>query len=63
MLHKSLRVGVSPPYTQFVPSPVELFGIGIVIVIGLWNFLLLGSKVTMGLNVALLPRILLTKSA
>ena len=39
-----------------------LLGTGIVIVIGLWNFLLLGSSVTIGLNVALLPRIFLTSS-
>lgn len=32
-------------------------------VMGLWNFLLLGSTVTMGLKVALFPRMLLTSSS
>lgn len=34
-----------------------------VMVMGLWNFLLLGSTVTMGLKVALLPRVALTRSS
>lgn len=62
ILQSRRRVGVSPPNTLAVPSLVELLGTGIVMVIGLWNFRLLGSKVTMGLNVALLPRILFTRS-
>lgn len=32
-------------------------------VMGLWNFLLLGSTVTMGLKVARLPRIFFTVSS
>lgn len=34
-----------------------------VMVMGLWNFLLRGSTVTMGLNVALLPMIFFTVSS
>jgi hypothetical protein len=59
ILHSKRRVGVSP---VVVPSLFELLGTGIVMVIGLWNFLLRGSSVTIGLNVALLPRIFLTNS-
>lgn len=44
------------------PSP-ERGGTGIVMVMGLWNFLLLGSTVTMGLKVARLPRIFFTVSS
>lgn len=61
MLHSSLRVGVSPPYPLIITS-LEALGTGMVIVIGLWNFLLLGSNVTIGLNVALLPKIFFTSS-
>lgn len=63
MLHRSRRLGVvSPLYPLVTPSP-DGGGTGIVMVIGLWNFLLLGSTVTMGLNVALFPRIFLTISS
>lgn len=61
MLHSSLRVGASPPKPFSVTSLAAL-GTGMVMVIGLWNFRLLGSKVTMGLKVALLPRTFLTSS-
>lgn len=53
---------MSPLYPLVTPSP-DGGGTGIVMVIGLWNFLLLGSTVTMGLNVALFPRIFLTISS
>lgn len=57
MLQRSRRLGVaSPLYPLDTPSP-EGGGTGMVMVIGLWNFLLLGSTVTIGLNVALFPRI------
>lgn len=59
ILQSKRKVGVSP---LNVVSLLEVLGIGIVIVMGLWNFLLLGSNVTIGLNVALLPRIFLTMS-
>ena len=62
MLQSKRKVGVSPLNSAPGPSLLELLGIGIVIVIGLWNFLLLGSRVTIELNVALLPRIFLTTS-
>lgn len=45
-----------------MPSP-ERGGTGMVMVMGLWNFLLRGSTVTMGLNVALLPMIFFTVSS
>ncbi len=52
------NVGVSPP-----PKPpriwsAELCGTGMVMVMGLWNFLLRGSRVTIGLNVAFITQIL-----
>lgn len=53
---------VSPLYPLDTPSP-DGGGTGMVIVIGLWNFLLLGSTVTIGLNVALFPRIFFTISS
>jgi len=58
MLHSSRRVGV-----LLVPSLDGLLGTGMVMVMGLWNLRLLGSNVTIGLNVALLPRIFLTRSS
>lgn len=61
MLHSNLKVGASPP-KPFSMTSLEALGTGIVIVIGLWNFLLLGSKVTIGLKVALLPKIFFTNS-
>lgn len=62
MLQSKRKVGTSPLYTPLWPSLLELLGIGMVIVIGLWNFLLRGSNVTIELNVALLPRIFRTTS-
>jgi hypothetical protein len=63
MLQRSRRLGVaSPLYPLDTPSP-EGGGTGMVMVIGLWNFLLLGSTVTIGLNVALFPRIFFTVSS
>lgn len=63
MLQRRRRLGVvSPLYPLDTPSP-EGGGTGMVIVIGLWNFLLLGSTVTIGLNVALFPRIFFTISS
>lgn len=62
ILQSNRKVGVSPLNSEVGPSLLELLGIGIVIVIGLWNFLLLGSNVTIELNAALLPRIFFTTS-
>lgn len=62
MLQSKRKVGVPPLNSVFCPSLLELLGTGIVMVIGLWNFLLLGSNVTIELNVALLPRAFLTTS-
>lgn len=63
MLQRRRRLGVvSPLYPLATPSP-EGGGTGMVIVMGLWNFLLLGSTVTIGLNVALFPRIFFTISS
>lgn len=45
--HSSRRVGVSPEYWLIMPFEAAT-GTGIVRVIGLWNFLLRGSTVTMG---------------
>lgn len=61
MLHSNLRVGASPP-NPFSMTSLAALGTGMVMVIGLWNFLLLGSKVTIGLKVALLPKTFLTNS-
>lgn len=63
MLQSKRKVGVSPLNSDVGPSALELLGIGIVMVIGLWNFLRLGSNVTMALKAALLPRIFFTTSA
>lgn len=54
-------MGVSPPKPLRTGSEL-LLGTGMVMVMGLWNFLLRGSRVTMGLKVALFPRIFLTTS-
>lgn len=56
ILQSRRKVGVSPP-KPFRTGSELLFGTGMVMVMGLWNFLRRGSKVTMGLKVALLPRI------
>lgn len=61
ILQSSRKVGVSPPKPLRTGSALVL-GTGMVMVMGLWNFLLRGSKVTMGLKVALFPRIFLTTS-
>ena len=49
------RVGVSPWYWLIMPLPAAT-GTGIVNVIGLWNFRLLGSIVTIGDTATRLPR-------
>lgn len=54
-------MGVSPP-KLFCTGSELLLGTGMVMVMGLWNFLLRGSRVTMGLKVALFPRTFLTTS-
>ena len=59
--HKSLKVGVSPLYWLIIPFPAA-WGTGIVKVIGLWNFLLRGSTVTMGETATLLPKSLAVNS-
>lgn len=61
ILQSSRNVGVSAPKPLRTGSEL-LLGTGMVMVMGLWNFLLRGSRVTMGLKVALLPRIFLTTS-
>ena len=45
--HSSRRVGVSPEYWLIMPFEAAT-GTGMVSVIGLWNFLLRGSTVTIG---------------
>lgn len=62
MLHSKRNVGASPPPKPPRIGSAELFGTGMVMVMGLWNFLLRGSRVTIGLNVALLPKFFLTTS-
>lgn len=61
ILHSKRSVGVSPPKPLYIGS-VEVLGTGMVIVMGLWNFRLRGSRVTIGLNVALFPKNFLTRS-
>lgn len=61
MLQSSRNVGVYPPKPLRTGSEL-LLGTEMVMVIGLWNFLLRGSRVTMGLKVALFPKIFLTTS-
>ncbi len=61
MLHSSLNVGVSPPYPLMTPW-LYAVGTGMVTVIGLWNFLLLGSMVTIGLTITRFPSTFLTTS-
>ena len=63
MLHSRRRHGAASPLCPLGCPSADLGGTGMVIVIGLWNFLLLGSTVTMGLKVALLPRTALTMSS
>lgn len=47
MEHRRRRVGASPEYWLIIPLLAAL-GTGMVSVIGLWNFLLRGSTVTIG---------------
>lgn len=62
MLHRSLKVGASPEYWLIMPL-LAACGTGIVKVIGLWNFLRLGSTVTIGDTATLFPSNLATRSA
>lgn len=59
MLQRRRRHGAESPLW---PS-ADLGGTGMVIVIGLWNFRLLGSTVTIGLKVALFPSTDLARSS
>lgn len=62
ILQRSRRLGVvSPLYPFITPSP-ERGGTGMVMVMGLWNFLLRGSTVTIGLKVARFPTKFFTTS-
>lgn len=63
MLQSRRRQGAESPRCPLGWPSADLGGTGIVIVIGLWNFLLLGSTVTMGLKVALFPSTALTMSS
>ncbi len=63
MLHISLRQGAGSPLRPLATASLALGGTGIVIVMGLWNFLLLGSTVTIGLKDARLPAIVRTMSS
>lgn len=62
ILHRSLKVGASPEYWFIIPL-LAAWGTGIVRVIGLWNFLRLGSTVTIGETATRLPKSLATSSA
>lgn len=61
ILQSRRKVGVSPPKPLRTGSEL-LLGTGMVMVMGLWNFRLRGSRVTMGLKEALFPRVFLTTS-
>ena len=61
MLQRSLNVGVSPLYWLIIPRAAAC-GTGIVKVMGLWNFLLRGSTVTMGETATRLPNNFTTSS-
>lgn len=63
MLQSRRRQGADSPRWPVGWPSADLGGTGIVMVMGLWNFLLLGSTVTMGLKVALFPRTALTMSS
>ena len=54
-------MGVSPLYELIIPFPAAV-GTGMVRVMGLWNFLRLGSTVTMGDTATLLPSSLAVSS-
>lgn len=61
MEHKSLNVGALPEYWFIIPWLCAL-GAGILRVIALWNFLLLGSTVTIGETATPRPRSLAVNS-
>ena len=60
--HSRRRVGVSPEYWLIIPL-LAATGTGMVKVIGLWNFRLLGSTVTIGETATRFPRSLAVSSA
>lgn len=62
ILQRSRSVGASPLYWLIIPL-LAACGTGIVSEIGLWNFLLLGSTVTIGETATRLPRSLAVSSA
>ena len=59
--HSRRRVGVSPLYWFIMPLEAAT-GTGMVSVIGLWNFLLRGSTVTIGETATRLPSSLAVSS-
>ena len=61
MEQRRRRVGVSPWYWLIIPLAAAT-GTGMVRVIGLWNFRLLGSMVTMGDTATRLPSSLAVSS-
>lgn len=61
MEHKSLKVGALPEYWFIIPWLCAR-GAGILKVIALWNFLLLGSTVTIGETATPRPRSLAVNS-
>lgn len=63
MLQSRRRQGAHSPRWPVGWPSAERGGTGMVMVMGLWNFLLLGSTVTMGLKVALFPSTALTMSS
>jgi len=63
MLQSRRRQRAESPRCPVGCPSADRGGTGIVMVMGLWNFLRLGSTVTMGLKVALLPRMALTMSS
>lgn len=63
MLQSRRRHGAQSPRWPLGWPSADLGGTGIVMVMGLWNFLLRGSTVTIGLKVALFPRTALTMSS
>ena len=62
MLQRSLNVGASPEYWLIMPL-LAACGTGIVRVMGLWNFRLRGSTVTIGDTATRLPSNLAASSA
>ena len=63
MLQSRRRQGAQSPRWPLGWPSADRGGTGMVMVMGLWNFLLLGSTVTMGLKVALFPRMALARSS